>query len=234
MKFHIIAALAVAGLAAPLAAQPPEGGPGGGRGRMLPSTRAEAEQMATQRFQQRDTNHDGFLAADEMGERGAMMLERSDTDHDGKISAAESTAATLAMFDRADANHDGRISDEERQAAMAMMGGRRGGRGGSNLNMLPATRAEMQQMTQALFARQDANHDGFLTADELGERAGAALARLDTDHDGKISAAENGAGLLTLFDRVDADHNGTISDAERSAATAAMAAPPPRPAPRGN
>jgi Ca2+-binding EF-hand superfamily protein len=237
MKFPILAALAVAGLTAPLAAQPPEGGPppggpGGRGGRMLPSTRAEVEQVVTQRFQARDTNHDGFLSGDELGERGAMLLERQDADHDGKISAAEATASALALFDRADSDHDGRISDTERSAAMAMMGGMRRG-GGGNLNMLPATRAGMQQMTQALFARQDANHDGFLTADELGERAPAALQRLDADHDGRISAAENGAGLLTLFDRVDADHDGTISDAERAAAMAAMNAAP-QPAPSGN
>src|SRR5205085_5199906 len=209
--------LAVAGLAAPLAAQPPEGGPppggpdgprgpGGFRGggmRMLPATRAEAEQAVRERFQQRDTNHDGFLTADELGERGAMMIERQDADHDGKISLAEAVAGSLALFDRADANHDGRIDDAERTAAMAMGGWRGGGEGrrGGNLNMLPATRAEMQQMTQAIFARQDANHDGFLDAGELGERAQAALARLDADHDGKLSAAENSSGLLTLFDR---------------------------------
>ena len=132
------------------------------------------------------------------------------------------------MFDRADANHDGRIDDAERSAAMARMGGGEGRRGGG-LGMLPATRTEMQQMTQAIFTRQDANHDGFLDTAELGERAQAALARLDGDHDGKISATENGAGLLTLFDRVDADHNGTISDAERQAAMAAMGPPPPPP-----
>lgn len=234
MKFPILTGLTALGLAAgaPLAAQPPEGS--GARGRMLPSTRAEAEQMATERFQARDANHDGFLTADELGERGAMLLERQDADHDGKISAAEATAGALALFDRADTDHDGTISDAERSAAMAMMGGvRQGPRGGAGLNMLPATRAEMQQMTQQIFARQDADHDGFLTADELGERAQTALARLDADHDGKLSAAENSNGLLTLFDRVDANHDGTISDAERSAAMAAMT-PPPGPPPPGS
>jgi Ca2+-binding EF-hand superfamily protein len=225
MKFLTLAALAVAGLAAaPLAAQPPEGR----GGRMLPSTRAEVEQMTARRFAARDANRDGFLTADELGERAPMMLERQDADRDGKISAAESTSGALAMFDRADTDHDGRISDAERSAAMAFRGGPRS-RGGAGLSMLPSTRAEMQRMTQAIFARQDADRDGFLAAAELGDRAQAALARLDADHDGKISAAENGNGLLTLFDRVDADHDGTISDAERSAASAAMAAPPRQP-----
>jgi len=33
----------------------------------------------------------------------------------------------------------------------------------------PSTRAEMQQSIQTRFAARDANHDGFLTPDELGE-----------------------------------------------------------------
>jgi Ca2+-binding EF-hand superfamily protein len=235
MKFLALTALAVAGLAAPLAAQPPEGR----GGRTLPATRVEVEPLSRLRFASRDVNQDGFLTADELGPRAPMMLERLDANHDGKISTEENSNGMLALFDRVDANHDGTISDAERSGAMAMMGGQRQPRSGG-LAMLPSTRAEMQQMTQQLFARQDANHDGFLAPDELGERAPAALARLDADHDGKISAAENGAGLLTLFDRVDADHDGTISDAERAAATAAMnAGAPPSgpgtaPAPRGN
>ena len=116
MKTSILAAMAFAGLAAaPLLAQP-AGGPN------PPSTRAEVEQNMQQRFAARDANHDGFLTPDELGERGAMMIERADTDHDGKLSLAEATAAALARFDRADTNHDGTLSDEERAAAMAAMG----------------------------------------------------------------------------------------------------------------
>src|SRR5690349_2445326 len=114
MKIHLLAALGVAALAAPLAAQPPEGPPPGateGRGgfmRMrLPATRAEAERMSAERFAERDANHDGFLSADELGERGGRMLERQDSNQDGKISAAEANAGALAMFDRADTDHNG-------------------------------------------------------------------------------------------------------------------------------
>src|ERR1700754_111900 len=118
MKIYVLAALAVAGLSAPLAAQPPGGG-----GRMLPSTRAEMEQSITQRFATRDANHDGFLTADELGERAPMALQRLDADHDGKISAAESLSGQLALFDLADSNHDGTLSEAERSAAMAAMRG---------------------------------------------------------------------------------------------------------------
>ena len=114
MKFHILAAAAIAGLAStPLLAQPAAN---------PPSTRAEMQQSIQTRFAARDANHDGFLAPDELGENGAMMITRMDADHDGKISLAEATAASLARFDAADTNHDGVLSPEERAAAMAAMG----------------------------------------------------------------------------------------------------------------
>jgi hypothetical protein len=119
MKSYIFAVLAVAGLSAfPLAAQPPA--PAGGPPH-IPSTRAEMDQAIQQRFAARDANHDGFLTADELGERAPRALERLDADHDGKISAAESRNGQLALFDLADSNHDGTLSDAERQAAMAAM-----------------------------------------------------------------------------------------------------------------
>ena len=239
MKFPLLAALAMAGLAAPLngqaPAQPPEdgappeagprgrGGPNwrGGAGRMLPATRAEAEQMAAERFQARDANRDGFLSADELGPRGAMLLERQDADRDGKISAAEATGGALAMFDRADTDRDGRIGDAERQAAMAAFGGPPRPRGGERAPF-PSTRAEIQRLAAQLFAAQDADRDGFLTSAELGAGAEVALRRLDANRDGKLTAAENGEGLLALFDRVDTDRNGTISPAERAALNAPL------------
>ena len=115
MKIQILAAAAFAGLAAtPLLAQAAQPTP--------PSTRAEMEQSIQARFNMRDTNHDGFLTANELGESGAMAIARLDTDHDGKISLAEGRAAMLAMFDRVDTNHDGTVSPEERAAAEAQMG----------------------------------------------------------------------------------------------------------------
>ena len=96
----------------------------------------------------------------------------------------------------------------------------------------PSTRAEMQQSVQARFAARDANHDGFMTADELGPNGAATVARLDADHDGKVSLAEAMAGMLGLFDRVDTNHDGTISPEERAAFEASMSqAPAAAPAP---
>jgi Ca2+-binding EF-hand superfamily protein len=41
-----------------------------------------------------------------------------------------------------------------------------------------------------MFARRDADRDGFLAHSELGARAGERLARLDADRDGRLSRAE--------------------------------------------
>jgi hypothetical protein len=94
----------------------------------------------------------------------------------------------------------------------------------------PSTRAEMEQSIQARFATRDANHDGFLTADELGESGPMAIARLDADHDGKISLAEARTAMLAMFDRVDTNHDGVVSPEERAAAEAQMGQPAPQPA----
>lgn len=96
----------------------------------------------------------------------------------------------------------------------------------------PSTRAEMEQSVQVRFATRDANHDGFLTADELGESAPMAIGRLDADHDGKISLAEASTAMLAMFDRTDANHDGIVSPEERAAAEAQMGQPAPEPAPQ--
>ena len=115
VKSHFLAITAFAGLAAaPLLAQPAQAP-------NPPSTRAEMQESIEQRFAMRDTNHDGFLTADELGDRAPMAMAQLDADHDAKISLAEASAAMMAMFDRVDTNHDGTVSPEEREAEMARM-----------------------------------------------------------------------------------------------------------------
>lgn len=102
---------------------------------------------------------------------------------------------------------------------------------------LPITRASAQQQVQERFAARDANHDGFMSNDELGGNAAAIIERLDTDHDGKVSPAEAMARTMADFDGADANHDGTVTQAE---ADAIMAAQTPAPAaaapaqPQGN
>jgi hypothetical protein len=108
------------------------------------------------------------------------------------------------------------------------------GRGGMRL---PQSRAEVQQMIEQRFADADANHDGFVTQEEMqgaggpaggqggqgGRRAGM-FERADANHDGKLSVEELSGPFLARFDRADANHDGTISPEEREAARAAMRA----------
>jgi hypothetical protein len=89
----------------------------------------------------------------------------------------------------------------------------------------PLTRAVVQQRLQAGFDSHDANHDGFLTADELGDNAAEAIAALDADHDGKVSPSELSSRTLAVFDAVDANHDGTLSGDEQEAASERMSAP---------
>jgi hypothetical protein len=103
---------------------------------------------------------------------------------------------------------------------------------------MPQSRAEVQQMIQERFADADANHDGFVSRDEMSGaqrapagngrpgagRGGDRFDRMDADHDGKLSLDELSSQFLRRFDRVDANHDGTISPEEREAARAAMRA----------
>ena len=102
----------------------------------------------------------------------------------------------------------------------------------------PLSRASAQQQVQERFAARDANHDGFMSNDELGGNAAAIIARLDTDHDGKVSLAEAMAKTMADFDGADADHDGIVTQAEADAIMAqapAPAAPAPVPTqPQGN
>jgi hypothetical protein len=104
----------------------------------------------------------------------------------------------------------------------------------------PLTRTTAQQMVQQRFAARDANHDGYMTNDELGGAAARIIGRLDSDHDGRVSQAEAEARTLADFDAADADHNGIVTEAE-SAATMSPPAPaatppatPATPQPQGN
>ena len=64
------------------------------------------------------------------------------------------------------------------------------------------TRAEAVERTRTMFARIDANRDGFITAEELAAARAARQAAmrdahfkaLDTDGDGRVSVAEFEAG----------------------------------------
>lgn len=95
-------------------------------------------------------------------------------------------------------------------------------------------RADAQTRAQRMFARLDANRDGFVTQAEVGalqaQRAAKAqqraehrdpakmLGRLDTDKDGRVSLAEMQKMTLQRFDRVDLNHDGKLTPEERQQA----------------
>jgi hypothetical protein len=95
----------------------------------------------------------------------------------------------------------------------------------------PETRAQVQLQIEARFKEADANHDGVVTAVELGDRGPQMMERLDADHDGKLTLPELSGPMLARFDRADANHDGIVTPDEREAFRAAMRARMQQPAP---
>ena len=97
------------------------------------------------------------------------------------------------------------------------------------------TKAEAeQQRAGMIFGQLDANHDGFITQDEIdiftklmgdNPRMVGRVTKMFTDsdvnHDGKLSADEAKAHADAAFDAADANHDGVLTPEERQAAHAA-------------
>jgi hypothetical protein len=103
----------------------------------------------------------------------------------------------------------------------------------------PQTRAQIQAQIESRFKEADANHDGVVSAAELGERGPQMMDRLDADHDGKLTLAELSGPMLARFDQADANHDGIVTNEERAAYRDAMrarmqAAPAPGATPPGH
>ncbi len=94
----------------------------------------------------------------------------------GGVDATQFRAMASERLMRMDTDHDGRVSQAEFSTGMAAR--KHGGGKGDG------SRA---------FAKLDANHDGFLSADELGAMADRRFAKMDTNHDGRVDASERAA-----------------------------------------
>jgi Ca2+-binding EF-hand superfamily protein len=81
---------------------------------------------------------------------------------------------------------------------------------GSHRSMQPETRAQMQARVQAIFARLDANRDGFITKDELNA--------LEAQRAQKMEQRAERFDPSKMFDRLDLNHDGKITVAEAQAA----------------
>jgi Ca2+-binding EF-hand superfamily protein len=92
------------------------------------------------------------------------------------------------------------------------------------------SKEEAEQRAQMVFEQLDANHDGFVTQEEVdaftklmgsNPRMIARVTKLfedaDANHDGKVSAAEAKARADAAFDAADTNHDGILSPEERQA-----------------
>ena len=107
----------------------------------------------------------------------AARLKQADTNGDGMISREEAKALPRIAkhFDEIDANHDGQITADELRAFHQQMQGGKGKHRGGMFKKLDTdgdgriSRAEAQAAPRlaANFDAIDANHDGFITPDEM-------------------------------------------------------------------
>jgi tellurite resistance protein len=92
------------------------------------------------------------------------------------------------------------------------------------------SKADAEQRAQMVFDQLDANHDGFVTQDEIDAftklmgdnprivgRVTRMFTESDANHDGKVSAAEAKAHADAAFDAADTNHDGILSPEERQA-----------------
>jgi len=158
----------------------------------------------------------------------------ADINKDGSIDRAEFDAGRATHFKNLDTDADGFVAEAEMQAFRdahhAKMEGKHGDMSARFLKRFDAdsdgkvTAAEWPKDGRMTFAEVDANADGAVTAEELGNmrkmRDGkpgegkGGLARLDTDKDGKVSAAEWNALGDRMFARMDDNKDGKIAKDE--------------------
>ena len=82
----------------------------------------------------------------------------------------------------------------------------------------PATLADMQARSDRRFDRMDANDDGVVAADEMGDgegRGARMLERADINDDGRVTRAEMQAATAARFRQMDLNGDGKITEAER-------------------
>ena len=150
------------------------------------------------------------------------LYQRMDTNGDGKISREEWRGRPEG-FARLDANGDGFLTPDEIRAGRFQRQGsdRRGPRLMDQNNDGRISRDEWKGPAE-VFDRLDANHDGFLTREELQAgrrhegRGQHGLRGMDQNHDGKITRDE-WKGPAEMFNRLDSNNDGVITPDELKA-----------------
>jgi Ca2+-binding EF-hand superfamily protein len=175
-KLTILAGAAALGIAGAALAQPaatPR------LDRQADVTRQQVIERADQRFARLDVDNDGRATADEARqareqrrtERAGAMFERMDADRDGSVSRAEFDQARAQRGDRLAARHgEGGAEAGHRRHGPRHRHGMRGMRGMGD---------------RGLFGEQ-----GFITREQMRERALARFDRLDANRDGTLTFAE--------------------------------------------
>ena len=180
-KFTILSGAALLAVAGVAAAQP-----GDRPGPDADVTRQQVIDRTDQAFARMDADHDGRFTREE----AQAMGERRRAEMQGR------------MFDRLDANHDGNISRDEFAQAHAMRGGRGGphrrmmrmgpppgGPGGPEMGPPPPGGPEGPRGPGMRRGRMF-GEQGFITSEQMRERALARFDRADLNHDGTLTAAE--------------------------------------------
>ncbi|MGZ8312772.1 MAG: hypothetical protein ACXWUR_11975, partial [Allosphingosinicella sp.] len=143
-------------------------------------TRQQVIERTDQRFARLDLNNDGRATAEE-ARQGAQQRH---AEHAGQ------------MFDRMDLDHDGSVTraefDQARTQMHAQRGerGARGGRGGMRgAHHRQGMRGGHGGRGEGMFGEQ-----GFITREQMRERALSRFDRLDANRDGTLTVAERQQG----------------------------------------
>jgi Ca2+-binding EF-hand superfamily protein len=216
-KMLILGGIALAAVAAPAAAQPPQpqplvDAPMGHHRDSRPITRADFQQRLQAHFAKIDSNHDGYVDRNETGGMNAMGphgdgMGPAAMREDGRR-GPHARMDPNAMFDTLDANRDGNVTRQEFLAFHAAHGPDGAGGPMAHGAAMPAGGPDGGPRPM-MHARHAGMGMGF---------GGRWFDRVDADRDGRVSLAEAQRAGMAMFDRLDTNHDGTISPDERAAA----------------
>ena len=140
-------------------------------------TRQQVIERADQRFARLDVNNDGRATPEEARQAGEQRRQE----------------AAGRMFDRLDLNHDGSVTRAEFDQARSQRREQRGERGerrGPRMGMRGMHRGHGGPDGAGMRGRGLFGEQGFVTREQMRERALARFDRADANHDGTLTAAE--------------------------------------------